>query len=336
MKKRQQGFTLIEIILSLSIGLVLFSGIVSVFIGMKTTTQETNSLGVLQENGRFALSVISEDLQRQNFFGDFAGPLTSSAFPSPNLPVMPIAGDCIGPGLNNASFPQAVGSFRTLWGVTASTATPLNCINNARIGSDILQLKRVLTLPLVPVPPALAIAPNANANLFYLSANLNQGSIFPGNAAVPDVNGGRVWQYLHHVYYVANQAQGNITVPVLMQGVLSNAPGTNLMVFQPIIDGIELIHFMYGVDTTNDGSVNAYISANRVTNNFWDNVGTIKIVAVKVYILARDIRPDLDFNNTTTYWLGDLPFTPPAGDNFRRLLFTSTVTLYNAGANKRW
>ena len=78
MKKNQKGFSLLEIILSLSVGLVLFAGIMSVLIGMRTTTQVTNSLGELQENGRFALSVITEDLMRQNFWGDLASPLNLS------------------------------------------------------------------------------------------------------------------------------------------------------------------------------------------------------------------------------------------------------------------
>ena len=67
MKKNNQGFSLLEIFISLSVGLVLFAGVMSVFVGMRTTTAETSSLGTLQENGRFALNVITEDFNVKTF-----------------------------------------------------------------------------------------------------------------------------------------------------------------------------------------------------------------------------------------------------------------------------
>lgn len=327
MKKKQQGFTLIEIILSLSIGLVLFGGIMSVFVGMRTTTQETNSLGTLQENGRFALSIINEDLMRLNLWGDLATDLSGSNAPNIGFPALPVGGDCIGQGANNASFPVAdTGHFRTVWGftVTASTSNPLICITNARLNSDILQLKRVIADPLLPL--ADGTADNLSNDRYWFNTNNNGGFIFPGTiAVVPVVNNSRIWEYQHHVYYVRDEDQGDFDVPVLMQGTLSNG-GTNLMGFQPLIEGIESIHFMYGVDTDDDRVVNAYVSATDMTAPFWDD---FNILAVKVYVLARDILPDDDYSNTNTYILGDLEIV--AADNFRRLLLVSTVTLHNDG-----
>lgn len=333
MKKGQQGFTLIEIILSLFVGLVLFAGIMSVFVGMRTTTQETNSLGVLQENGRFALSVLSEDLMRQSFWGDLAVKPDSIKTPGLGLPAFPIAGDCIGGGFNNASFPQnGIGDFKTLWGVTvlAANPNPVNCINNARPASDIIQLKRVLSRPLPP--QADGTPSNPADNRYWLNASMNNGIIFPGTLVVPTINSSRLWEYQHHVYYVTDELQGNGTVPVLMQGTLING-GVNLINFQPLIEGIEVIHFMYGVDTTNDGNVNAYVSAGVMSNNNYWNTSNVTVKAVKVYVLARDILPDNDFTNNRTYLLGDLVVV--ANDNFRRLLLASTVTLHNSGV-KSW
>ena len=69
MKKNQLGLTILELLISLTVGLFLFAGVLSVFIGMRTTTEETTSYGALQENARFALNIISEDLARQAFWG---------------------------------------------------------------------------------------------------------------------------------------------------------------------------------------------------------------------------------------------------------------------------
>lgn len=66
---KQNGFTIVEILISLTIGLFLFSGISLVFVGMRSTSAETSSYGEMQETGRIAISILSDDLMRQGFWG---------------------------------------------------------------------------------------------------------------------------------------------------------------------------------------------------------------------------------------------------------------------------
>ncbi len=318
----KKGFTLVELMVALSVGLVLFAGVVTVFIGMRATTAETSSYGELQENGRFAISVLTEDLLRQSFWGDFSGTFTNEEI---TVTAPAIANDCIGGGFNNASFPQGIGAFtfRTLWGQTimAGNADPLGCFGavantQPRVNSDVIQLKRAISQPIAPA--------NLNANDVYLYASLKEGTIFSNNVLPPLVANSRYWQYQHHVYYVRERTVGGNTVPVLMQGRLANRS----MLFTPIIDGIEMIRFMYGVDINGDGNVDSYLNAANVSDNAWNNVGDNSILAVRIFVLARNIMPDRSYINTNTYQLGDLAFA--VNDNYRRLLFSSTVTLYNA------
>ncbi|WP_206485381.1 PilW family protein [Thalassotalea sp. G2M2-11] len=318
--KKQLGFTILEIFIALTIGLVLFAGVMSIFVGMKTTTKETSSYGELQENGRFALSVLTEDLLRQDFWGDLTGTLDLAKLNG--VPVAP-GNDCNGGGVNNASFPAAVGRYRTIWGATATAQANMGCIADAKIGSDILQLKRVISTPLESAP-GIPIA-NAPSGKYYFVANQNEGEIFAGGGAVPDLDVSRVWEFQHHVYYVREDTIGSNTVPVLMQGQL-----TTKMNFEPIIDGIERIKFMYGVDTNFNGVVNTFISANNMTQNLWDGFNNARILAVKVYVLARNVQPDPKYTDTKTYQMGD-ELVPAFNDNYRRLLFTSVVSLHNAG-----
>jgi type IV pilus assembly protein PilW len=315
-----KGFALVELIIALSVGLVLFAGVLSIFVGMRTTTAETSSYGELQENGRFAISVLTEDLLRQSFWGDLSGTLNQANI----LVTSPaINNDCSGGGVNNATLPQGTGPFRALWGQTiiAGNPNPLGCFaavagTQTRVNSDVIQFKRVRSNPIAQA--------DLNANNVYLYSNLLEGTIFSNNAIPPVIANGTYWQYQHNVYYVRERNIGVDTVPVLMQGNLVNR-GMN---FTPIIDGIEIIRFMYGVDINGDGNVDNYLNAANVPESAWDNAGDNSILAVKIFVLARNIRPDVKYNNTNTYQLGDLAF--PVNDNFRRLLFSSTVTLYNA------
>ena len=341
-KLSANGFTLLELMISLSVGLVLFAGVMSVFVGIRTTTVETSSYGELQENGRFAINILTDDLLKQNFWGDYSGTFSRASInPVPGAP----PNECRGDGVNNGTFPGLVGAFRTIWGQTVTTANPMGCFNDAKLGSDVLQLKRVLSAPLqiIPYPPIGTLLPGATlvenpqvntaTDNFFLVTNLSTGTIF-AKGAVPTIDNSRVWQYQHHVYYIRDEVQGTNTVPVLMQGQL-----TNRMSFAPIIDGIDMIRFMYGIDTDLPGTagwgiVDAFVSADGVggvggmSPALWDNG---RILAVKIYVLARSIRPDNKYTNTSTYQLGDLPVV--VNDNYRRLLFTSTVSLYNGGAD---
>ena len=316
----QHGFSLLEIFIALIIGLVILTGVLSIFIGMRTTLNETSSYGELQENGRFAISVLSDDLLRQDFWGDYTGTISlANIHPVPSSPI----GECVGGGVNNGTFPLADGHFRTLWGETVSSSSILSgCRNDAKINSDILQLKRAISTPL-----NLEAGNTAGTGRYYLITNINNGAIFsPGT--VPNIDNGRVWEYQHHIYYVREEVQGSNTVPVLMQGQLANT-----FSFSPIIDGIDIIRFEYGVDTDIDptdagyGTVNAYIPADNMTNALWDKAAS-RIIAVKIYVLARAIQQDKKYENTNVYQLGSFTYT--ANDNYRRLLFSSTITLYNA------
>ena len=180
----QQGFTLVELMIAMSIGLVLFAGVMSVFIGMRTTTAETSTFGELQENGRFAISVLTDDLLNQDLWGDYVGTLSSA-----NLLQIPAApgNDCVGGGVNNATFPVAVGNFRTLWGqtLTAGDLDPLGCFTNpagtqTRVGSDVIQLKRVIAdeIGAAPLTPA-------SAGNFYLTTNSTTGAVVAFGGAIP-------------------------------------------------------------------------------------------------------------------------------------------------------
>ena len=316
-KDHQRGFTLLELMISLAVGLVIFAGVLSVFVGMQSTVKETSSYGELQENARFALSVLTDDLLQQNFWGDYTGSLN---FDSLDAVPAPVGVECSVVGTNNGTYPTGVGHFRTLWGETSSPtgATTMTCIDDAAPDSDIIQLKRVISFPIVGAP--------AN-NFSYFVGNSDNGAIYKrpliAPAVVPVINNSREWQYQHHIYYVREG------IPVLMKWRL-----TNQMINEPMVDGIERIYFMYGVSTVIDptlpgfGVINAYVSAASMTTALWDNANS-RILAVKVYVLARSILPDSKYDNENTYVLGDqAPYIP--ADNFRRLLLSTTITLYNS------
>jgi type IV pilus assembly protein PilW len=66
---RQRGLSLIELMVALAIGAFLVLGVVTVFLANKDSARLENSLARLQENGRFALDLMREDLHRSQYLG---------------------------------------------------------------------------------------------------------------------------------------------------------------------------------------------------------------------------------------------------------------------------
>lgn len=62
-RRAQRGFSLIELMIALLIGLILVLGITSLFSTTSNVNRMENGLARLQENGRFALSRIAEDIR---------------------------------------------------------------------------------------------------------------------------------------------------------------------------------------------------------------------------------------------------------------------------------
>jgi type IV pilus assembly protein PilW len=87
-----------------------------------------------------------------------------------------------------------------------------------------------------------------------------------------------------------------------------------------------MIRFSYGVDTDGDGVVNAFIPADNMPALYWDSGD---ILAVKIFVLVRDIYPDYNYENENSYQVGNIVIEGNK-DNYHRLLMSSTVTLFNA------
>ncbi len=80
---RQRGFTLVEMMVALVVGIVVMAGIGQVFIQSKRTAAVQDELSRLQENGRYALYMLQEDILKAGYLGcgqvaNLGGNITSS------------------------------------------------------------------------------------------------------------------------------------------------------------------------------------------------------------------------------------------------------------------
>ena len=63
MKNHQAGFTLIELMISLLLGLSVIAGISELFLQSQKTYKAQRSLSYMMEDGRYALEVLSKEVR---------------------------------------------------------------------------------------------------------------------------------------------------------------------------------------------------------------------------------------------------------------------------------
>ena len=67
--KHQQGISLVEVLVALVISLFLLAGIIQVYVANKSSYGFSNSISRIQENGRYAMDIMAQDLRMAGFFG---------------------------------------------------------------------------------------------------------------------------------------------------------------------------------------------------------------------------------------------------------------------------
>jgi len=325
---KQTGFTLIEVMISLFIGGLVLGGVMFTYIGMKVTTKDTMTIGELQESGRLAINIMQRDIEQIGFWGTYY----EDSFTAGNTSTLPApTNDCF-EGLNNGSFPDLTSSsnFRSIYAKTVKSSNELNCIKDAVKNTDILQLKFLQGDPQYNAGEGFN---DTEAGVNYFVAE-QENAMFVTGKYTPTNGNATIWPYSHHVYYIAEQTyevnNKKITVPVLKRKRLVN----NGMTSETIMEGIENMRFMFGLDTTNDSRVDTYKSIADMTPTDWEN--RKGILTLQLFLLVRTLQPDPGIKiNNQKYILGEgsgkreLTFN----DNYRRTVFTTTIRLSNVGGN---
>ena len=69
MHKRQQGLSMIELMVALLIGTILTASVIQMFVGSRSTYAMQSALASMQENARFAIEFLSRDLRKAGYVG---------------------------------------------------------------------------------------------------------------------------------------------------------------------------------------------------------------------------------------------------------------------------
>lgn len=295
-----RGFTLVEVMISMAIGLVLVGGMMTVLIASNSSAKTRDRATFVQFSGRYALDAIKRDVQHAGYLG------ITSLF-APDAPItFPVTNVCDSSAVGQISL--------RVWGYDGNPYSG-TCIPDANYGGgDVIVVRRLSTSP-VSTPLA--------AGVVYYHSAYEGGAAFLG-AAVPDFSGtNRQAPYLDYtveesVYYISpytKSATESPKVPALYRLRLGAGPA---MVPELVASGVEQMKIRYGVFDT-DGTA-FYLPASSITD--WDTVSSVEIS-----MLIRADAPEPGYVNNTTYTIGGEDVV--VNDGFRRNVFSTVVQMRN-------
>lgn len=332
-----RGMTLVELMVGLVIGLFVVAVMGSVYLGSRSTFAAQESTGRVQENGRFAMDTITQDLRMSGFRGCLG---QSAVVNTLNTP---------GSALYN--FGQQVWASRYTAGAWSPALDAVITGLSPGTAGDVLVVRRpagvawALIGEMADTTAALTITPTASfaqGDLLMVAdcvgaAVLQATNAGPGAAGslahqpavagmVPGVSTGdlgrvfsndaRVWRMQTEVYYLAASARhaGQTALWVYRNPTYGEAQVTEL------VTGVERMAFTFGLDTDADLSADRFASADAVAN--WAQVVNARIellLAGNLDTRTTKAQP-YTFNGTTT--------TPT--DGRPRTVMSTLVTLRNA------
>jgi len=311
----ERGFGLIEVMVSLVIGMILTSGLLRIMSSGKRIYRVEANLSQMLDSGRFVSHYLQREVREAGNIGcpDLAAvtPATEVAGPPPLLPSNVIggidniaAGNAYGAtaGSDVISIRKAATPYRRL---TVAMATPSAALQIATAGAGIATNDVVL------------VSDCSGGDVFFVSGVAVGG----GGVSIAHAAGGNSSANLSKAYGTDATVMSLQFVVFFVKPNPAGVPALWRLdqsgVQVEMVDGVEDLQARYGEDTDGDSVANRYSTATAVVN--WSQVVTVRMNL----LLVSD-----DDNLTSAaqpYTLDGVTVTPT--DRRLRRVFTTTVAL---------
>ncbi len=366
MKKHrtQKGFSLVELLIAMTLGLILISSMIAVFSGNKRSSELNSATADLQESARYAVEQISRDAR----MAGYAGCLRIDASNAVNV----LANDSPTNDLRATIVTGSAVIDSLLWNPTLPGLAPPTT-NVAKPGTHVLMLQyggpdsTELAMGMrlggqeSPVADVTTFDnPNLTVGDLAIISNCEFGDLFEVTAAT--VNGGnsvfshgaaanasgaftraygnsgtiastKLMKFHSNVYYVGENGQTNESGDPLYSLYQQSLP-YNSADNPPVelVTGVENFRVAYGVrDPVTEGL--RYVSANDALFD----PGRVDAIRLGILMVSYDEVADMEDENT--YAIAGWQIKPagagvPAGESHPkdrriRLAFTTTITIRN-------
>jgi type IV pilus assembly protein PilW len=295
---------------ALVISLVLIGGAIQVYVYSRKNYDVNEGVVRLQENARYAISIIEPDVRMANSWGLLKGFIEVA----PGLPDT----NCGADFARNAAV-SLDGSNNEY---TFGCAAPGGAVATA----DTLIVRRASIVPAT-----------ATSGRLLVCSTRTQAQLVQDSAACTAAPTGQVNDMIVNGYYIGHDANYRLDLPTLRRYALA-AP--DRLDDVEILPGVEDMQVQFGVDPTGTtGVATRYVNPGEVP-------ASAQVVSVRLWLLMRSETPEQGFTDRHVYEYGDraqsngttgdlndadgatLAYLP--NDSFRRLLVSRTILIRNA------
>ena len=297
---KQAGFSLIELMIAVAIGLFLIAGALTVYVNTNDSQRMVEDQVAMMDEARFAMEVIGYDLRHAGNFGRMNEPELVDTSLITGL----IANDCL---------PTGWAADATNW-VYAYNDTTDDGVRNitgcttGHITGDIIETRYALNTPIVALQP----------NKVYLNGDVNGSTYFTG-AVAPDP-GRQNYEAVANAYYIGSYSYAvGDNIPSLRR--ISIQPGP-VVSDDMVLSGVENLQVMIGTDVDNDGTVDTYSDPSSAINWNW-----ARSVQIWLVVRSNDLQPDIDTSANFTIAGQNVAYP---NDGYRRFMISTVVSLRNS------
>jgi type IV pilus assembly protein PilW len=345
-----RGFTLIELMISLTIGLVALGGMLSFFSNSSNAYAELKKSAEHTGNGSMAMWTLAQDINHAGYYGEFYTLTGGAALPNP-CAVAPAA------IYNALAFP--------VQGYDAPLASPLACLSAANFvpRTDILVVRYAEFTPLTPFDVPATGEVYLQSSTLAADVQVGAGWRAVGTTRKADgaaatifkkdgISAGSIRKLGVHIYFIAPCSvpadgtdtctgpadDGGAPIPTLKRLELTAVGGAPGWKIAPLVEGIRNLQIDYGIDSSppvmdpstnqfGDGAPDAYVMAPALTD--WTNV-----VSVRISFIAVSSQLTSKYVDTKTYDLGLAGTVGPFNDAFKKHLFTGTARVVDVSGRR--
>jgi len=339
-----QGFSLIEMMLSMLIGSIILAGIFTIFANTREAQRTMDQQLTMVSDARFAIELLTYDLRHASIYGgtNLATLVQCrSEDSSGSCPPLEIAEDCRDGWTHDLNLPVYSPSTDA---EIAAYAVNSGCpIASHLAGTDLIEVRFVDTNPVADADIA--------SNVTYIRSNYKSGMLFVG-ATLPTFSGDTLdsftknYRFNSRAYYISKYTDTEEDgIPSLRRIELQPGDGGPVLVDQLLMSGVEDLQVQFGVDTNNDNEIDKFVNAANITaDSIYDDADADAqaaakqawsgIKAIKVWILVKAEQAEKNFNTASAdgagYSLGGFTIEDAdLNDGYRRLLLSNVVRMRN-------
>lgn len=348
-RTRDHGFSLVELMVALTVGLILTIGMIEIFSSNKQTYQLNENISRLQENARFAMEIMSREVRMAGYWGCLSNITPINVLVTPNNVSWAFNDTIRGYDNSNlAVFPTAFQSS-SLAGTDAIVVSGIDpnpftieshnaCSAQFKMAQSHDLNNDEIVFVTDCMQGALFQITNTNQMNRTIVHNTGAGSIGNTTKCLGGICGGACASAWYEygpsamlarirtvAFYIGTGASGE---PALFWEILNRGSTTTA---SELVDGVENLQMLYGRDTDADNVPNQYLTADLVeAANAWAN-----IVSVRIGLLMRtadNVRSQLDTNSYTiagtTIGVSGQQVTHSSDYRIRKVV-TTTIQLRN-------